>query len=81
MVSQTLTRGFAIAPVNPHVRQGRILWMARVGRGLSREKLGDRVGVSRETVRLWETGKRSPDAVMIGRLAIVLQQDVHLFWS
>lgn len=63
---------------NPYVRHGRILWMARIAQGRSREDLAVEMGVCREAIRLWETGQRSIDGVMLGRLALALDQSAEV---
>lgn len=75
------TLGFNVAEVNPYKRQGTLLQMARVAQGKSREEIATELNVSSEAVRLWETGKRTIDGVMLGQLAIALNQDVNLFLS
>ena len=66
---------------NPYKRQGRILQLTRIAQQKSRQDLAAEVGVCREMVRLWEIGDRAIDAVMLGRLADALQQEVRVFLS
>lgn len=49
----------------------------RAEKGISRQELADKMYVTRSTVARWETGIRLPDAVMIARLAQVLDADVN----
>jgi len=52
---------------------------ARQARGLSLRDLGDLVGVSGETVRLWELGRTRPYRANGRRLALALGDDLdHL---
>lgn len=53
----------------------------RTERGLSRQELADKMYVTRPTVARWESGSRLPDAVMISRLAEVLEADVNALLS
>ena len=78
---QKKTLGFNVPDINPHKRMGRLVYMARVSQGKSREELARELNVSRIAVRFWEIGERSIDGVMLGRLAEALNQDVNLFWS
>ena len=50
----------------------------RTKKGLSHQALADKLFVTRSTVSRWESGSRLPDAVMIARLAEVLDADVNL---
>ena len=50
----------------------------RIEKGLSQQALADVMLVTRPTVARWETGIRLPDAVMISRLAEVLNVNVQL---
>ena len=50
----------------------------RTKKGLSHQALAELMFVTRSTVVRWETGTRLPDAVMIARLAEVLDADVNL---
>ena len=53
----------------------------RIKKGLSHQALADQLFVTRSTVVRWESGTRLPDAVMIARLAEVLDADVNLLIS
>ena len=53
----------------------------RIEKGLSQQALADAMLVTRPTVARWETGIRLPDAVMISRLAEVLNVNVQLLLS
>ena len=48
----------------------------RTQRGISQQKLAEMMYVNRSSVARWESGSRLPDAVMIARLADVLNTDV-----
>ena len=50
----------------------------RIEKGLSQQALANVMLVTRPTVARWETGIRLPDAVMISRLAEVLNVNVQL---
>lgn len=57
-------------------RIGERIRSAREALGLSREQLGRAVGMSRQSVRLWENGEiRSPRAETLLRLARRLRKD------
>lgn len=53
----------------------------RIERGLSQQALADKMFVTRSTVARWENETRLPDAVMITRLAEVLNVDVNSLMS
>lgn len=53
----------------------------RTEKGLSRQKLADKMYVTRSTVARWESGSRLPDAAMIYRLATVLSADIDMLLS
>ena len=53
----------------------------RTERGLSQQALADKMFVTRPAVARWESGIRLPDAVMITRLAEVLNVDVNSLLS
>jgi DNA-binding LytR/AlgR family response regulator len=53
----------------------------RIEKGLSQQALANVMLVTRPTVARWETGIRLPDAVMISRLAEVLNVNVQLLLS
>ena len=48
----------------------------RTERGLSQQRLAEMMYVNRSSIARWESGSRLPDAVMIARLANVLNTDV-----
>ena len=50
----------------------------RNDKGLLQHELANRMHVTRSTVSRWESGLRLPDAVMISRLAEVLDVDVNI---
>ena len=60
---------------------GETLKKMRIEKGLSQQALADVMLVTRPTVARWETGIRLPDAVMISRLAEVLNVNVQLLLS
>ncbi|MCI9514172.1 MAG: helix-turn-helix transcriptional regulator [Oscillospiraceae bacterium] len=48
----------------------------RRGRGWSQEELGDRLGVSRQTVSKWETGQTTPELEKLVELAAVFDRSI-----
>ena len=42
-------------------------------RGLSREELAKKLGVSRQTIFRWESGKRVPDLIVCVKIAKILE--------
>ncbi len=52
---------------------GKVIRAARVGLGLSQEKLGELLGVSRSAVNQWESGKTTPESGKLPELARVLK--------
>ncbi len=55
---------------------GETLKKLRIEKGLSQVQLGNKLFVNGSTVNRWENGSRMPDAVMITRLALILDVDV-----
>ncbi|MGI6014480.1 MAG: response regulator [Oscillospiraceae bacterium] len=55
-----------------------ILKKLRIEKGLSQQALADKVFVTRPTISRWESGIRLPDAMMISRLARVLDTNIDL---
>ena len=53
----------------------------RTERGLSQQALADKMFVTRSTIARWENDTRLPDAVMITRLAEILNVDVNSLLS
>lgn len=53
----------------------------RTEKGLSQQELADKLYVTNATVSRWESGNRLPDAMMIYRLAKVLNTNVELLFS
>ena len=53
----------------------------RTKQGMSQQALADKMFVTRSTVARWENGTRLPDAVMITRLAEVLDVDFNRLLS
>lgn len=53
----------------------------RKKRGLSQQALADKMFVTRSTVSRWESGNRLPDAMMMARLAEVLDTDINVLLS
>lgn len=53
----------------------------RAEKGLSQKALADKMYVTRSTIARWELGVRLPDAVMITRLAKILEVDVNTLLS
>lgn len=52
---------------------------ARKRAGLSQEELADRLGVTRQAVSKWETGKSVPDTENIRRMTVVLAVSADYF--
>ena len=50
----------------------------RRGRGGSQEELGDRLGVSRQTVSKWETGQTTPELEKLVELAAVFDRSIEI---
>ena len=48
----------------------------RRSRGWSQEDLGDRLGVSRQTVSKWETGQTTPELEKLVELAAVFDRSI-----
>ncbi len=46
--------------------------------GLSQEELGQKVGVTRQTIAAWETGDRDPSLVQLTKIAKQLDMSVEL---
>lgn len=55
--------------------RGSVLRVARLGRGLTQDELGKRMGVAGETVSHWERGTWTPPVHQVFRLARVLRVD------
>lgn len=53
----------------------------RIAKGLSQQKLAEKIYVNRSTIARWESGIRLPDAIMISRLAKCLDTDVNTLIS
>lgn len=53
----------------------------RIKKGLSHQALADQMFVTRSTVVRWESGSRTPDAIMITRLSEILDVDVNVLLS
>ena len=53
----------------------------RTKKGLSQQALADKMFVTRPTIARWESGVRLPDAMMISRLAKILDVNVDLLLS
>lgn len=49
----------------------------RENKGISQQKLAEMVFASRSTVANWETGRRVPDLMMLGRIAEALGVDIR----
>ncbi len=49
----------------------------RMERGLSQQQLADMLFVDRSSIASWESGRRSPDAAFISKLADTLKVDVE----
>jgi Zn-dependent peptidase ImmA (M78 family)/transcriptional regulator with XRE-family HTH domain len=47
--------------------------------GMTQEALGEKVGVTRQTIAAWESGERTPALEQLGRLARVLGVSLDLF--
>jgi Zn-dependent peptidase ImmA (M78 family)/DNA-binding XRE family transcriptional regulator len=53
----------------------------REGLGLTQQQLGDRVGVTRQTIAAWEKGEREPTVMQFARIAKALAIPVDLFFA
>ena len=56
-----------------------LIYQARKRAGLSQEELADRLGVTRQAVSKWETGKSVPDSENIRRMTAVLAVSADYF--
>lgn len=56
-----------------------LIYQARKRAGLSQEELADRLGVTRQAVSKWETGKSVPDTENIRRMTAVLAVSADYF--
>ena len=59
-------------------KQGELIKSVRIQLGLSGEELGNKLGVSKATISLWETGKTSP---RINELAKLSGKDISYFYE
>ena len=64
-----------------HVLFAENLRKFRIAKGLSQQKLAEKIYVTRSTVARWESGSRLPDAMIISRLAQCLETDVNTLIS
>ena len=55
------------------------IYQARKKAGLSQEALADALGVTRQAVSKWETGKSVPDTENIRRMALILAVSADYF--
>ncbi len=53
----------------------------RMERGLSQQQLADMLFVDRSSIASWESGRRSPDAAFISKLADILKVDVEKLFN
>ena len=58
--------------MNQNETIGKRIREARLAKGLTREQLGEKLGVSFQAVSTWETGKFIPDSQHLPQLAKVL---------
>lgn len=58
---------------------GEILKRFRTEKNLSQQQLADMLFVERASIANWETGRRTPDAVLLLRIAKCLDVDVNIF--
>ncbi len=56
-----------------------LIYQARKRAGLSQEELAERLGVTRQAVSKWETGKSVPDTENIRRMTVVLAVSADYF--
>ncbi len=56
-----------------------LIYQARKRAGLSQEELADQLGVTRQAVSKWETGKSVPDTENIRRMTVVLAVSADYF--
>ncbi len=68
-----MTPGSALNTVLPMLDVGKIIREARKRLGLSQEKLGELVGVTRSAVNQWESGKTTPESDKLPELARILK--------
>ena len=53
----------------------------RTEKGLTQHDLAEKIFVTRSTISRWESGTRLPDAMMLSRLAEVLDADINVLLS
>lgn len=62
-------------------KQGELIKSVRMQLGLSGEELGNKLGVSKATISLWETGKASPRVDKLNELAKLSGKDISYFYE
>jgi transcriptional regulator with XRE-family HTH domain len=62
-------------------RIARNIWLGRQLAGLTQEQLGEKVGVKRTQIAIWENARRKPETVAILALANALHQDFDWFFA
>lgn len=62
-------------------KQGELIKSVRIQLGLSGEELGNKLGVSKATISLWETGKASPRVDKLNELAKLSGKDISYFYE
>lgn len=62
-------------------KQGELIKSIRIQLGLSGEELGNKLGVSKATISLWETGKTSPRIDKLNELAKLSGKDISYFYE
>ena len=62
-------------------KQGELIKSVRIQLGLSGEELGNKLGVSKATISLWETGKTSPRIDKLNELAKLSGKDISYFYE
>ena len=62
-------------------KQGELIKSVRTQLGLSGEELGNKLGVSKATISLWETGKASPRIDKLNELAKLSGKDISYFYE
>ena len=62
-------------------KQGELIKSVRIQLGLYGEELGNKLGVSKATISLWETGKTSPRIDKLNELAKLSGKDISYFYE
>jgi putative transcriptional regulator len=57
---------------------GKQIKAARDRRGISQEKLAERIGITRESINLYEKGKGNPGFKVVAEIAVALRADFNV---